>query len=661
MEVKNVAGSMPAWLRTAAAVLPVTVGDVAKNTKAVLERWQEAAAQGADVILFPELCLTGASCGDLFLQRPLQTAARNALAELAGACAGLPCAAVVGLPLVLAGQLYNCAAVMAGGQVLGVVPKTFVPDYGENYERRWFSASEELPDCEVSSAALGLMGEAYPVPVGRDLLFAWHGAVFGVELGEDLCAPLPPSTFLALGGAQVIFGLAAGSEAVGRRAARRSTVAGQSARCLAGYVYAGAGAGESTTDCVYSGHSLIAQKGRVLAESEALSTDCLLMADIDLELLAAERCRVKTFRDAAALYGPLQPLRVLEAIAADPGVGSCDGSLAPVSSLPFVPADKQERLARCQEIFEMQVAGLAKRLSVTGASAVIGVSGGLDSTLALLVAVETMRRLGRPVTDVHGITMPCFGTTDRTYRNSLALMAALGVTSREIPIREAVLRHFDDIGHDAAVTDVTYENSQARERTQVLMDYAGEVGGLVVGTGDLSELALGWCTYNADHMSMYGVNAGIPKTLIRWMIDALIAHDVFSSATEVLRDVVDTPISPELLPPDAEGRIAQQTEDIVGPYALHDFFLYHMLRTGAAPAAIYALARRAFAGAFDNAAILKWLRIFYRRFFTQQFKRSCLPDGVRVGSVALSPRGDWRMPSDASAALWLAEVDALQE
>ncbi len=648
------------YARVAAAVLPVSVGNVEKNTADLLAAWRAAAEKGADLVVFPELALTGYTCGDLFAQQPLLATSRSALARLAAATAGCSAAAAIGLPLVLAGQLYNCAAVVGGGRVLGIAVKTFLPNYSEFYEKRWFTAAPALPVKELSSAALGIAGEAYSVPVGNDLVFTWHGIPFGVEICEDLWAPLPPSTFLALGGALVLLNLSASNETIGKRRYRRQLVCDQAGRCIAGYAYASAGVTESTTDVVFSGHAMISEMGSLIAENpDALASECLVLQDIDLGRLTAERCRVKTYGDTAALYGTQQPVRTLPAAPADPGVATGDGSLAPVKALPFVPSNKQDRLARCQEIFDIQVAGLCRRLTVTGARAVIGVSGGLDSTLALLVCAEAMRKLGRPISDVHGITMPCFGTTDRTYRNSLELMAALGVTSREIPIRDACLGHFADIGHDPAVTDTTYENCQARERTQVLMDYAGQVNGLVVGTGDLSELALGWCTYNADHMSMYGVNAGIPKTLIRWLIDALIEHDVFPGATAVLRDVLDTPISPELLPPDATGRIAQYTEDLVGPYALHDFFLYYMCRYSFTPTKIFTLACRAFEGDFDAATIKKWMKSFYRRFFTQQFKRNCMPDGVKVGNISLCPRGDWRMPSDAAGRIWLEEIEAL--
>ncbi len=649
------------FYRVAAATLPVQVGDVDHNTAAVLQKLRQAAEAGVDVLVCPELCLTGYTCGALFLQQPLQAAAVTALVQLTLATAELPTALAVGLPLALAGGLYNCAALAAGGRLLGLVPKTFLPNHNEFYERRWFSAASDLPQKQLSSAELGLPGDPYPVPVGRDLLFCWHGLRFGLEVCEDLWAPLPPSSFLALGGALAIFNLSASDEAIGKRDYRRQLVCQQSARCLAAYIYASAGAGESTTDLVFSGHLLVAENGQLLAENPTpLAEDDLLVQDIDTQRLTAERLRSKTFAATAALYGPLQPLRVLPPLPRDVGASAGDGGLYPLHKLPFVPSSSAGRRQRCQEIFSLQVAGLCKRLAVTGAKPVVGVSGGLDSTLALLVAVGAMARLGRPVGEVYGLTMPCFGTTGRTYQNALALMRALGVTVREIPIKEACQGHFADIGHDPAVTDTTYENCQARERTQVLMDFAGMVGGLVVGTGDLSELALGWCTYNADHMSMYGVNASIPKTLVRWMVDTLAAQPDFAAAADVLRDILDTPISPELLPPDADGNIAQQTEALVGPYALHDFFLYYVLRWGFGPTKIFALARRAFAKEFSDADILHWLETFYRRFFSQQFKRSCLPDGVKVGSVCLSPRGDWRMPSDASAALWLAEGKNLQ-
>jgi NAD+ synthase (glutamine-hydrolysing) len=575
----------------------------------------------------------------------------KALEALCALTEELKITAVVGAPLQLRGQLFNCALVLSQGTISGVVPKTFMPNYGEYYEKRWFSTSEDLGTGPVEAVILG-----HTVPVGRNLIFTAQGVTFGIELCEDLWTPLPPSTMLCMNGAELILNLSASNEVIAKRQYRRNLVSQQSARCLSGYVYCSAGCTESTQDLVFSGHSMIAENGTILAENQKLlDTDYVLTMDMDLGKLRADRLKNRSFADSMRVYGhreTVQPVTLR-------GEMGSDGGLYPVKKLPFVPSGRQDRQSRCMDIFQMQVAGLKKRMTVTGGKAVIGVSGGLDSTLALLVSAEAARQLGRPKTDVVGITMPCFGTTDRTFNNSLELMKTLGITSLTIPIAQAVEQHFRDLGHDKSVTDLTFENSQARERTQVLMDYAGKVGGFVVGTGDLSELALGWCTYNADHMSMYGVNASIPKTLIRWMIDSLVEYNIFPDSTEVLKDVLDTPISPELLPPDENGKIAQQTESIVGPYALHDFFLYYVLRFGFTPEKIYFLACRAFSEDFDRETIKKWLKTFYRRFVYQQFKRSCLPDGVKVGSVCLSPRGDWRMPSDASASAWLGRAEAL--
>lgn len=638
------------YIRVSCCVPTVTVADVWGNLEEIKTQLRQAARAGSTLVVFPELCLTGYTCQDLFFQQSLLEDCRRALGELASLTGELLLTAVVGLPLEIHGGLYNCGAVLSCGELKGIVPKTFLPNYGEYYEKRWFSTSEDL-------LAAGVTQED-GVPVGRDLIFTLSdGTAFGVELCEDLWTPLPPSTFLALGGAELILNLSASNEVIAKRAYRRSLIAQQSARCLCGYVYCSAGTGESTQDLVFSGHSLIAENGALLAENQRLlDTNYVLTMDLDLGRLRADRRKNRSFADSARVYGRQEPGNRIPLQA----TSDSDGSLYPLEKLPFVPSGRQDRQQRCRDIFAMQVAGLKKRLEVTGGKAVIGVSGGLDSTLALLVATQAMAQLGRPKTHVVGITMPCFGTTDRTYHNSLELMKTLGITSVTIPIAAAVSQHFRDIGQDEKNTDLTYENAQARERTQVLMDYAGKIGGLVVGTGDLSELALGWCTYNADHMSMYGVNASIPKTLIRWMIDSLVEYNMFPESTQVLRDVLDTPISPELLPPDENGQIAQQTESIVGPYALHDFFLYYVLRFGFPPEKIYTLARRAFREDFDRDTILKWLKTFYRRFVTQQFKRSCLPDGVKVGSVCLSPRGDWRMPSDASARGWLLRAEALE-
>ncbi len=642
------------FIRIACAVPAVRVGDVNKNTQDICDYIAKADQRGADIIVFPEMALTGYTCQDLFFQDTLWEGVKGGLERIAVCSKTHPAVtAVVGLPLRVGMRMFNCAAVISGGKLRGLVPKTYIPNYNEFYEKRWFSSGTELTEQSVD-----LGGELGVVPVSRQNLFrVGDGTLLGIEICEDLWTALPPSTMLALSGAEVIVNLSASNETIGKRAYRRSLVKHQSAALNCVYAYCSAGSTESTQDLIFSGQSLIAENGVLLAEAkEPIASDYMLLRDCDLGRLRADRRKNKSFKDTANQY-PQYRAAVVDTFA--PALRS-DGSMYPLQKLPFVPSGKQDRVQRCMEIFHMQVAGLKQRLSILGsAKAVIGISGGLDSTLALLVSVEAMRQLGRPATDVYGVTMPCFGTSDRTYRNSWELMKTLGISCKEINIREAVSLHFADIGHDANVHDGTYENSQARERTQILMDYASVVGGIVVGTGDLSELALGWCTYNGDHMSMYGVNASIPKTLIRWMIDAISEMPEFAASRPVLQDILDTPISPELLPPDAEGKIAQHTEDLVGPYALHDFFLYYTLRFGFTPTKIYTLACRAFEADFAPAVIKKWLVSFYRRFFTQQFKRSCLPDGVKVGSVSLSPRGDWRMPSDASARLWLDEVDSL--
>ena len=645
------------FVRVACAVPAVRVGDTKKNASDICDFLKRADDQNVDLLVFPEMALTGYTCQDLFFQETLHDGVKRGLREILDASAACPAVtAVVGLPLRIGARMFNCAAVISGGEVWGVVPKTSIPNYSEFYEKRWFASGDELTQDAFDIGSL--LGE-YPklVPMGQNLLFQiGEGTLVGVEICEDLWTPLPPSHLLALSGAEVIVNLSASNETIGKRAYRRELVTHQSASLDCVYAYCSAGSTESTQDLIFSGQSLIAENGKLLAETkEAIATDYLLVQDCDLGKVRADRRRNRSYADTAVRYGAdakIVPLR--------DGLLRSDGTLYPLEKLPFVPSQRQNRIQRCMEIFQMQVAGLKQRLAVIGnPNAVIGISGGLDSTLALLVAVEAMRQLGRPATDVYGVTMPCFGTSDRTYNNSWELMRTLGISCKEINIKEAVSLHFSDIGHDSGVHDGTYENSQARERTQILMDYASVVKGIVVGTGDLSELALGWCTYNGDHMSMYGVNASIPKTLIRWMIDAISEMRSFAASRPVLQDILDTPISPELLPPDAEGRIAQHTEDLVGPYALHDFYLYYTLRFGCTPRKVYALACRAFEGDFDGETIKKWLKTFYRRFFTQQFKRSCLPDGVKVGSVSLSPRGDWRMPSDASARLWLEEVDSL--
>ena len=642
------------YIRIACAVPAVKVGDVKKNTEEICKYIEKADAQNADIVLFPELALTGYTCGDLFFQDTLWNAVKAGLKEIVSASKAHPdMTIVVGLPIRLNAKQFNCAAIIRNGGVSGIVPKTYLTAS----EQRWFCSGSDLKETPVpleifggEEACITMLGTNFLLEIG-------DGAVLGIEICEDLNAPVPPSTMLALNGANVILNLSASNELVGKRASREDQVKHQSAACNCIYAYVSAGCTESTSDLVYSGHSMIAENGRILKENgKLLDTDYMILQDCDLGRIKADRQRNTTFRTASAQYATNYFLDAEDSSAAL----RSDGTLYPLRKLPFIPSTREARLTRCNEIFQLQVTALKQRLTaIGGASAVIGISGGLDSTLALLVSVEAMRQMGRPTTDVYGVTMPCFGTSDRTYNNSWELMRTLGINCKEIVIKDAVSLHFKDIGHDENVHNATFENAQARERTQILMDYASTVGGIVVGTGDLSELALGWCTYNGDHMSMYGVNGTVPKTLIRWMIDAISETESFAASRAVLQDILDTPISPELLPPDAEGKISQQTEDLVGPYALHDFYLYHMLRYGFTPTKIYTMACRAFEGDFDTATIKKWLKNFYRRFFTQQFKRNCMPDGVKVGSVGLGPRGDWNMPSDASARIWLDEVENL--
>ena len=645
------------FLRTAAAVPGVSVADTIYNTEEIIKKMNEAEEKNVNITVFPELCITGYTCADLFFQKTLIDGAALGLSKILEASENLKGAFAVGLPLQINGQLYNCAVFLKGGRVLGICPKTFMPNYNEFYEKRWFSVSEELEEENVCSSEIGIASESYSIPIGRNLIFKVFGINVGIELCEDLWTPLPPSTFLAMNGAEVILNLSASNETISKRTYRQSLVSQQSARNICAYVYASAGADESTTDLIFSGHSIICENGSILKENEKLiDNNYLLACDIDIEKIRADRKKIKSFKDAVALYAGLEKARRVFVCADEP---DCDASMYSIRKLPFVPEGKTDRLKRCMDIFEMQVAGLKKRMSAAGNKLVIGVSGGLDSTLALLVCVRAVSKMNLPASNVHGITLPCFGTSSRTYKNAVELMRVLGISQKEINIKDACTLHCKDIGHEMDNFNVTYENIQARERTQVLMDYACKIGGFVVGTGDLSELALGWCTYNADHMSMYGVNASIPKTLIRWMIDATREYNIFPGSADVLKDIIDTPISPELLPPDKNGQISQETESFVGPYPLNDFFLYYVLRYGFEPKKIYMLATRAFDGEYDKKTILKWLKTFYRRFFTQQFKRSCLPDGVKVGSVCLSPRGDWRMPSDASFKLWLEDIEKM--
>lgn len=636
------------YIRIACAVPAVKVGDVRKNTEDICAWMAKADAQNVDIVVFPELSMTGYTCGDLFYQETLHNAVETGLFQILECSRSYPrLTALIGLPVRMGMQLANCAAVISDGCLRGLVSKTFLPDYNGFNESRWFCAVEEgtyvtLADQEVS--------------LGTDLLYRVGETTVGIEVCEDLFAPVSPSSFHALNGAEVILNLAASPEQVGAKQSRMELVKAQSVAGKCVYAYVSAGCTESTSDLVFSGHSVIAENGTILAENtEVVASDYMLVQDCDLGRIRAERHKNATFRNCAQRYagGMLTTVGGADALRSD-------GILYPLQKLPFIPSTKAERHSCCNEIFQLQVTGLKQRLTaIGGANAVIGISGGLDSTLALLVAVEAMRQLGRPSTDVYGVTMPCFGTSDRTYQNAWELMRRLGISCKEIVIKDAVSQHFSDIGHDPSVHNATYENAQARERTQILMDYASVVGGIVVGTGDLSELALGWCTYNGDHMSMYSVNGTVPKTLMRWMIDAISETESFAAAHDVLQDVLDTPISPELLPPDASGKISQQTEDLVGPYALHDFFIYHILRYGFTPEKVYTMACRAFAGDFDGETIKKWLKSFYRRFFTQQFKRNCMPDGPKVTAVGLGPRGDWTMPSDASCRIWMEEAETL--
>ena len=642
---------MEGIMRVAAAVPKLRLCNVAENAAAMAEQLHVAADRKASLVAFPELSLTGYTCGDLFFQKSLLQATEAGLQQMLEACPeGVT--AVVGAPVQADGVLYNCAVVLTKGKLLGVVPKLFLPNYNEFYEKRWFASGFQLQAEHVT-----LCGQQ--VPMGRELLFeSADGVRFGVELCEDLWTALPPSTFLSLHGAELVVNLSASNELIAKREYRQELVRQQSARCLCAYLYVSAGVGESTSDLVFSGHSMVAQCGGMVKENaDYLAENYVLTADLDLDRIRGDRREQTSFADAQAHYGTLEPARQVSCPALM--LAESEPVELHVAKHPFIPADKASRQTRCAQIFDMQATALARRLRITGGKLTVGISGGLDSTLALLAACRAMDMMGLPRTNITGVTMPCFGTTDHTYQNALTLMTTLGVTQREIPIHEAVRLHFRDIGHNEQDHSVTYENAQARERTQVLMDVANQTGGIVLGTGDLSEIALGWCTYNADHMSMYGVNSGVPKTLVRWVIQTATENPAFAASKDVLQSILDTPISPELLPPDEQGNIAQQTEDLVGPYALHDFFLYYAVRFGMRPRKIYELAKLAFADDFDDATILKWLKNFYRRFFTQQFKRNCIPDGVKIGSIALSPRGDWRMPSDAESALWLKECEEL--
>ena len=704
------------FIKVAAAVPELKVAACSYNTNKIIEMIRDAENAGVEIVLFPELSITAYTCGDLLQQERLLKAALEGLLRIAEATKGLKTIVIAGLPLLLDNQLFNCAVVIQGGVILGIVPKTYIPGYSEFNEERWFASARN-----AHSQFVELFGRK--VPFGTDLLFGSRIAdicgqssmvafgdqnnmfsaaasntiagvsgttasntatessemtesyttvqvsgmelhstdnfCFGVEICEDLWTPVPPSSYLAAAGAAVIFNLSASNEYIGKAEYRRELVRQQSRKCISGYVYVSSGVHESTGDVVFGGHSLITENGGVLCESERfLRRGNMIISEIDVQRLLNNRIKNTSFMDGVSDHSfrriPFTLYNGPEAKGTD-----CNFKLTRhVDPYPFVPSDIQERNRRCEEIFAIQTAGLAKRLEHTGIKkAVIGVSGGLDSTLALIVTAKTLDLLGIPRENILAITMPGFGTTDTTYENALQLIKSFGAELREIDIKKACLQHFENIGHDPSVHDITYENVQARERTQILMDTANKLEGLVIGTGDLSELALGWCTYNGDHMSMYSVNCGVPKTLIRHLVQWAADNMDDKAAAAVMLRILDTPISPELLPPDAKGKIKQKTEDVVGPYELHDFFLYHMIRYGASPKKVLYLADHAFDGKYDIKAINLWLKLFIKRFFSQQFKRSCLPDGPKVGTVSLSPRGDWRMPSDATAEDWLNELE----
>lgn len=642
------------FVKVAAAVPAVKVADCEYNTLQIENIIAQAEGKGVEIIVFPELCITGYSCQDLFRQSLLLEQVEASMLMLLDFTRNLDIISIVGLPVVVGDMLLNCAAVIQKGDLLGLIPKTYLPNYSEFYEKRWFASSQDLQPTEIRFAGNKILVTPQPT-----LFKTCDGVLFGIEICEDVWAPAPPSNRLALAGADMTFNLSASDELIGKHKYLKSLLSQQSARTISGYIYSGCGFGESSQDVVYTGNAFIYENGQLLAEGERFSfKPQVIISQIDIEKLRSERRNNGTYVNAQREHDA----RIVNAHTT---VAQRDFELIrDVDPHPFIPG-QEDMGTSCNEIFSIQVAGLAKRLVHTNCKTVVlGISGGLDSTLALLVCVKTFDKLGWSRKGIVGVTMPGFGTTNRTHNNAVTLMESLGVTIREVSISAAVEQHFKDIGHDMSVHDVTYENSQARERTQILMDLGNQLGGLVIGTGDLSELALGWATYNGDHMSMYGVNAGIPKTLIRHLVQ-YVAESVDDTSRETLLDIIDTPVSPELIPADEDGNIRQKTEELVGPYELHDFFLYYVLRFGFRPLKIFMLASKAFNGNnngttfYDDATIKKWLTIFLRRFFSQQFKRSCLPDGPKVGSVSLSPRGDWRMPSDASSTLWLKECEQI--
>ena len=631
------------FVKVAAATPDIRVADVEFNTQNIINAMEEAQKNGAKILVFPELCVTGYTCSDLFDHSVLLKASRKALLEIAKNTNDKDMLVFVGAPLEVNGKLYNVAAAMNQGEIIGFTTKTFLPNYGEFYEMRQFTPGPQT--------VREITFEGKKIPFGPQILFQAEGMeelVVAAEICEDVWSPIPPSIQAALEGATVIVNCSASDETIGKDTYRRALISGQSARLISGYIYANAGEGESTTDLVFGGHNIIAENGTVLKESSRYVNE-IIYSELDLQRITGERRKNTTF----------QPLDEETLVRVPFTVEETKTFLTRTfPKKPFVPSDEQTRAQRCEEILTIQAMGLKKRLAHTNArTAVVGISGGLDSTLALLVTARAFDMLGRDKKDIIAVTMPCFGTTDRTYQNACEMSKKVGATLIEVPIADAVNVHFRDIGHDPEDHSVTYENCQARERTQVLMDIANKTWGMVIGTGDLSELALGWATYNGDHMSMYGVNASVPKTLVRHLVKYAADDTKDEALKNVLYDVLDTPVSPELLPP-KDGDIAQKTEDLVGPYELHDFFLYFMLRFGYEPSKIFRIACMTFDGEYDKETIFKWLETFCRRFFSQQFKRSCLPDGPKVGTVALSPRGDWRMPSDACVAVWMKDLEA---
>ncbi len=632
----------------------LVLGDITANTQSIIDLYDQALTDQADLILMPELTVTGYTMADLFHQKALLDDSLKALDMLTKHTTGKHTILVVGLPLEIDNAIYNCGAVLYQGQILGIVPKSYLPTYNEYYETRWFAKASHLMDKQIL-----LLDQI--IPIGTDLIFTNTGDTalsFGVEICEDLWAPIPPSTYQGLQGALVLLNLSASNELIAKSDYRRSLVAGQSARLMSAYLYCSSGFGESSTDLTFGGHSIIAENGSIRNESDRFSLNkSYLFTDIDLDKLIYDRIHSNTYRECKTESSTFLCRKI-----GFKQANSTKEIMDKIDPHPFVPSNSHRREERCREIFSIQTSALAKRLTHIGhPKAIIGISGGLDSTLALLVTVKTFDLLKRDRKDIIGVTMPGFGTTDRTYNNALELMKALHITILEIPIAKAVTQHFIDIDHDPNLHDITYENSQARERTQLLMDLSNKYGGIVIGTGDLSELALGWATFNGDHMSMYGVNSSIPKTLVRYLVEWVSINEESKKAKEILADILHTPVSPELLPPTSDGNIAQKTEEVVGPYELHDFYLYYMLRFGFSPEKIYGLAVNAFEKKYDSLTILNWMEVFYKRFFAQQFKRSTLPDGPKVGSICLSPRGDLRMPSDSTGRLWLSRIESLRK